>query len=100
MKDKIFMLIVGILIGAIITSAGFLMFGKKGGKRDFDPSKMRDGNFTPPSGFSKDSNDTDSRSIDPNNIPEKPDGSSSERPSENGSTTTTETNADPNNQST
>ena len=72
MKDKIIMLIIGILIGAIITSAGFLVFGNKKGKRDFDPSKFKDGNMTPPSGFSRDKNDIDFNNIDPNNLPERP----------------------------
>lgn len=72
MKDKILMLIIGILIGAIIASAGFLIFGgNKKGKRDFDPSKFKDGNFTPPS-FSRDGGDFDTNKIDTNNIPEKP----------------------------
>lgn len=42
MKDKIFMLVIGILIGAIITAAGFLIFGKKG-KNNFDPSNFNNG---------------------------------------------------------
>ena len=72
MKDKILMLIIGILIGAIIASAGFLIFGgNKKGKRDFDPSKFKDGNFTPPS-FSRNAEDSNSNKNDKNNIPEKP----------------------------
>ena len=72
MKDKIFMLFIGILIGAIIASAGFLIFGgHKGGKKDFDPSKFKDGNMTPPN-FSRDKGDFDFNNIDPNSIPEKP----------------------------
>lgn len=62
MKDKILMLIIGILIGAIITAGGFLLFGKNSGKgdrmnrRDFDTNMIgedgkrgqhnRDGNST------------------------------------------------------
>ena len=74
MKDKIFVLIIGILIGAIITASGFLIFGKIGnkGKRDFDPSKFKDGDFTPPSSFSGDKNDIDFNNIDVNNLPERP----------------------------
>ena len=73
MKDKIIMLVIGILIGAIIASAGFLIFGgnKKGGRGDFDPSKFKDGNMTPPN-FSKDKGDFDFNNIDLNNIPERP----------------------------
>ena len=71
MKDKIFMLVIGILIGAIITAAGFLVFGSNNkGKRDFDPSKIKDGNMTPPN-FSRDKEDFDFNNIDKNNIPEK-----------------------------
>lgn len=71
MKEKIFMLVVGILIGAIIASAGFLIFGGNKGKKDFDPSKFKDGDMTPPN-FSRDKGDFDFNNIDPNNIPEKP----------------------------
>ena len=72
MKDKIFMLVIGILIGAIITAAGFLIFGGNSKeKRDFDPSKFKDGNMTPPN-FSRDKGDFDFNNIDPNNLPEKP----------------------------
>lgn len=48
MKDKILMLIIGILIGAIITTGGFLILGKKDNKgnrmerRNFD-ANMIDG---------------------------------------------------------
>ena len=71
MKNKIFIFIIGVLIGAIITAAGFLIFGGNKGKRDFDPSKFKDGDMTPPS-FSKDKGDFDLNKIDTNNIPEKP----------------------------
>ena len=71
MKDKIFMLVIGILVGAIITSSAFLIFGGKKGKKDFDPSKFKDGNMTPPN-FSRDGGDFDFNNIDPNNLPEKP----------------------------
>jgi len=46
MKDKILMLIIGILIGAIITAGGFLLFGKKGkqdgkmNRKDFDTNMI------------------------------------------------------------
>ena len=72
MKDKIFMLIIGILIGAIIASAGFLIFGGNKSKRKFDSSKFKDGNFAPPSEFSGDVNKIDFNNIDPNNLPERP----------------------------
>ena len=49
MKDKIMYMIIGILIGAVITAGGFLIFGKKG--KDGRPSdipeermQMDDGN--------------------------------------------------------
>lgn len=71
MKDKIFMLVIGILVGAIITSSAFLIFGGKKGKKDFDPSKFRDGNMTPPS-FSRDRKDFDSNNTNTNSIPENP----------------------------
>ena len=76
MKDKIFMFIIGLLIGAIITAAGFLIFGGNNkGKRNFDPSKMKDGNMTPPN-FSRDKGDFDMNNMDKNSVPEKPDESS------------------------
>ena len=59
MKDKIFMLVIGMLIGAILASAGFLVFGNGKGKKKFDSEKFKDGNFTPPSGFSGDFNEID-----------------------------------------
>lgn len=68
MKDKIFMLVIGMLIGAIITAAGFLVFGNKG-KKDFDPSKFNNGER--PS-FSGEKGDFDPSNYDPNNRPEKP----------------------------
>ena len=72
MKSKILMLIIGILIGAIIASAGFLIFGNNNkGKKDFDPSKFKDGNGTPPN-FSRDKGDIDFENFDPNNLPERP----------------------------
>ena len=71
MKDKIVMLIIGMLIGAIIASAGFLIFGDNKGKKDFNPSKFKDGNMTPPN-FSRDKGDFDFNNIDQNNIPKKP----------------------------
>lgn len=71
MKDKIVMLIIGMLIGAIIASAGFLIFGGNKGKKDFNPSKFKDGNMTPPN-FSRDKGDFDFNNIDQNNIPKKP----------------------------
>ena len=72
MKDKIFMLVIGILIGAIITAAGFLFFGNKKGKQDFDPSKLKNGDMTPPN-FSRDKGDIDFNNIDLNNIPQRSD---------------------------
>ena len=63
----------------IITSAGFLIFGGKNkGKKDFDPSKFKDGNMTPPSGFSGEKGDFDPSKFDPNNIPEKNNSESNE----------------------
>ena len=73
MKSKILMLIIGILIGAIIASAGFLIFGNNNnkGNNDFDPSKFKNGNGTPPN-FSRDKGDMDFENFDPNNLPERP----------------------------
>lgn len=57
MKDKVLMLVLGILIGAVITAGCFLLFSKSnnnmpvdmtGGRmrsEDFDPSNIEDGNF-------------------------------------------------------
>lgn len=67
MKEKITFLIIGILIGAIITAAGFLIFGGNKGKKDFDGKGFKDGNFNPPSGFS---NEIDFKNFDRNNLPE------------------------------
>ena len=74
MKDKILMLIIGILIGAIIASAGFLIFGGKNNRGNFNPEnfKGRNGDRTPPSGFSGDFNNIDFNNIDLNNIPGRP----------------------------
>ena len=63
MKDKIFMLVIGILIGAIITSAGFLIFDGNKGRRDFDQNKFKDGDMTPPS-FSRNKEDHNSKKDD------------------------------------
>lgn len=73
MKDRIIMLIIGILIGAIIASAGFLIFGNKK-KGNFDPSKDK-GDFNPSSmGFNNvDFNNVDFNNVDFNNIPSRPD---------------------------
>lgn len=58
MKDKILMLIIGILIGAILTAGGFLIFGKNstnmkmdGDNKDFSSrpnmeNRVMDGNMT------------------------------------------------------
>ena len=94
MKDKIIMLIIGILIGAIIASAGFLIFGgNKKGRGDFDPSKFKDGNMEPPN-FSRDGGDFNN--IDSNKIPEKSrrtenDSNRNEAPSNNDSSTNDKT---------
>ena len=74
MKNKVIIFIIGLLVGAIIASAGFLIFGgnKDKGKmdrKDFAPSQFQDGNFTPPSG---DKGDFDFNNIDPNNLPKRP----------------------------
>lgn len=75
MKNKIFIFVIGLLVGAILASGGFLIFGgnkDKKDRKDFDPSKFQDGNMTPPSGFSRDKGDFDFNNIDKNNIPQKP----------------------------
>ena len=66
MKDKILTLIIGILIGAVITAGGFLIYSKVNGnnnqqmpqmegqmqnngeKPDGEPPEKPDGNSTPP----------------------------------------------------
>ena len=61
MKDKILMLIIGILIGAILASGVFLLFGQNGNegsrmdRRDFD-ANMVDGGRR---GMSPDGNSTE-----------------------------------------
>lgn len=51
MKDKILMLVIGILIGAIIASACFLLFGKNNNSgeringKNFDANMIEDENF-------------------------------------------------------
>lgn len=48
MKDKIIMLVIGILIGAIIASGCFLIFNKKGAEGKIGGGERPDkGNFTP-----------------------------------------------------
>lgn len=71
MKDKIFMLVIGMLIGAIIASAGFLILGGKKGGQNFDPSKFKDGDMTPPN-FSRDMEDFDPENMDTSKLPERP----------------------------
>lgn len=54
MKDKIMYLIIGVLIGAVITAGGFLIFGQNsnnpGQMGDRGEMKQMDGNMTPPDG--------------------------------------------------
>ena len=67
MKNKVVTFIIGFLVGAIVASAGFLIFGGnkgKGSKGDFDPSKFNNGDMTTPSGFSRDKGDFDKSKID------------------------------------
>lgn len=72
MKDKVLTLIIGILIGAVITAAGFLIYSKV---NEDDTNEVRgggemqemDGNFTG-GGMQMDGNMT------PGDAPEKPDG--------------------------
>lgn len=74
MKNKVFIFIVGLLVGAIIASAGFLIFGGNKGKmdmKDFDPSKFQGEGMTPPNfpGNNDDSNKGKNRpSRDNNNV--------------------------------
>jgi hypothetical protein len=72
MKSKILTLIIGILIGAIIATAGFLIYNKTIAKNSSDQPEMMqmDGNGQmgePPSGDNSD-------------VPEKPDGDNGEAP--------------------
>ena len=74
MKNKIFIFVIGLLIGAIIASAGFLIFGGNKSKENFNPSQFKEfkeGDMTPPN-FSKDKGNFDFNNTDPNNLPEKP----------------------------
>jgi hypothetical protein len=52
MKDKILMLVIGFLLGAIITTGCFMLFGNQ--RRGAMPGEMRDrqnmGNFIPGNG--------------------------------------------------
>ena len=70
MKGKIFIFIVGVLVGAIIASACFLILGGKGKaeKRDFDPSKFKNEEFTPPSDLPE---DFDFKNFDKDKLPQK-----------------------------
>ena len=63
MKDKVMFLIIGILIGAIITTAGFLIYNKTVAQNTNQPEMMQ----TNPNG----------QMGEP---PEKPDGDSGEEP--------------------
>lgn len=62
MKDKVLTLILGILIGAVLTAGGFLLFGKNTSSRNMGekPNRQDMENFIP-------------GQIDPNGIPAKPD---------------------------
>jgi hypothetical protein len=81
------MFIIGMLIGAIIASAGFLIFGNKNkgnnGNKEFDPSKFNNGER--PS-FSREDGDFDFENFDPSNLPERP----TERPNKKTTESTTE----------
>ena len=59
MKDKILMFIIGLLVGAIITAGGFLLFGKPNSE-DFKDMPQMDENFDP--------SNIDFNNIDLNNI--------------------------------
>lgn len=59
MKDKILMFIIGLLVGAIITAVGFLLFGKSN-SGDFKDMPQMDENFDP--------SNIDFNNIDLNNI--------------------------------
>jgi hypothetical protein len=85
MKGKILTLIIGILIGAIIATAGFLIYFKTTSNDSEQNGTMQmDGNG-PMGGFNGENGDA----------PEKPDGDNSEepptKPDEDNSTTNTET---------
>lgn len=74
MKNKVFTFVIGVLVGAIIASSGFLIFGgnkDKSNKRDGDQSKFRDANMTSQSGFQRNKGDLDKNKIDTNTAPEK-----------------------------
>ncbi len=68
MKDKIFMFVAGLLVGAIIATAVFLIIGNKG-KGNFDASKFKNGSMTPPTEFNQDGDFTLPEGM-PDNLPE------------------------------
>ncbi len=80
MKNKIIYLIIGILIGAIITTAGFLIYNKTISKNSNTPEMMqRDKNGQmgePPSGDMKERPEKPSE-VDGEEPPEKPNESTS-----------------------
>ncbi|MBP3255580.1 MAG: hypothetical protein J6M60_03730 [Clostridia bacterium] len=75
MKEKILMLVIGILIGAIIASAGFLIYIMNGGnvankgERNFDSGKFKGRESMQAPGFSDNENMMDFSNFDPNNMP-------------------------------
>lgn len=75
MKSKILMFIIGLLVGAIITSTGFLIFGNVGnknkGNKDFEPNKFKEKDGERPS-FSRDKENIDFNNIDPSKLPQRP----------------------------
>ena len=71
MKDKIMFLIIGILIGAIITTAGFLIYNKSLSNNEAQPEMMQmneNGQSGPPSNGNM------------GEPPAKPDGENGEEP--------------------
>lgn len=63
MKKQILMLVLGIVIGAVVTAGGFLIFGKNNNKqmdkmgRDGEPPMSMDGNFIDDGGMKGRHND-------------------------------------------
>ena len=68
MKDKIMFLIIGVLIGAIITTVGFLIYNKSLSNNMDEPKMNQNGQMQPPS------NDNMGEP------PAKPDGENGEEP--------------------
>ena len=83
MKDKIMFLIIGILIGAIITTGGFLIYNKSLSNNVDQPEMMQmneNGQMQPPSNDNMGEPPAKPDGEEQGELPAKPDGNSSEEP--------------------